>query len=146
MTSPKPQTQPQTQQAQQTQQPAPPQAGARTEQRPDGGKVVHMHTAHPRVPIPYVTPGDMFTGARKATSSMASTAAATATSLLPSPRRLAFYGILGGMSAAGAMAWPVAFAVGAATEVITREQGAHHREQHESMDRERTERETPAMS
>lgn len=82
---------------------------------PMGGKVVHLHTAHPQIPIPYVTPGDMFTSARSATS------------LLPSPRKLAYYGILGGMAVAGALEWPVAVAVGAATEVITREQAARRR-------------------
>ena len=133
MTSPEPQTQ-------QAQQPTPPEAGTQAEpeqrdERRTGGKVVHMHTAHPRVPIPYVTPGDMFSGARKATSA----ATTTATSLLPSPRRLAFYGLLGGMTAAGAMAWPVAVAVGAATEVITREQSTRHRQDHVRMEQERTE-------
>lgn len=84
-----------------------------------GGKVLHMHTAHPRVPIPYVTPGDMFTGARGGARAVAG--------LLPSPRRLAYYGILGGMAVAGALEWPVAIAVGAATEVISREQAARQR-------------------
>lgn len=148
MTSPQPQSQPQTQHAQQ---PTPPQATPQAEeaigtpeaqQAPTeehhGGRVVHLHTAHPRVPIPYVTPGDMFTNARTAT--------ATATSLLPSPRRLAFYGLLGGMTVAGAMAWPVAVAVGAATEVITREQSARHRQEHERMERERTEGEQGRQS
>ena len=149
MTSPRPQprtqAQPQAQpetQTQRVQQPAPPATPQAeeaigtpaTQQAPTeehhGGRVVHLHTAHPRVPIPYVTPGDMFSNARTAT--------ATATSLLPSPRRLAFYGLLGGMTVAGAMAWPVAVAVGAATEVITREQSARHRQEHERMDRERT--------
>lgn len=93
---------------------------ARGQQRPTGGKVVHMHTAHPRIPIPYVTPGDLFTGARAATSP------------LPSPRKLAYYGLLGGMAVAGALEWPVAVAIGAATEVITREQTARkHAEQEE---------------
>ncbi|MGI5374841.1 hypothetical protein ACQEV2_11450 [Streptomyces sp. CA-251387] len=138
MTSPEPQTQ-------HVQHTTPPQAtpqaeeamGPETQQAPTeehhGGRVVHLHTAHPRVPIPYVTPGDMFSGARTAT--------ATATSLLPSPRRLAFYGLLGGMTVAGAMAWPVAVAVGAATEVITREQSARHQQEHARMERERAERE-----
>ncbi|WP_328428255.1 hypothetical protein [Streptomyces sp. NBC_00443] len=117
MTSPETQTQ-------QVRQTAPPEAGPQGDGKHTGGKVVHLHTAHPRVPIPYVTPGDMFSGARKATSTATSAAASTATtamSMLPSPRKLAFYGVLGGMTAAGAMAWPVAVAVGAATEVITRE-------------------------
>ncbi|WP_158693210.1 hypothetical protein [Streptomyces viridochromogenes] len=117
-------------------QPAPPRTEQteQTEEKRTGGKVVHLHTAHPRVPIPYVTPGDMFTtNARKVTS--------TATALLPPPRRLALYGVLGGMSVAGAIAWPVAVAVGAATEVISREQAARHREDHERMERGRTEQE-----
>jgi hypothetical protein len=79
------------------------------------GKVVHLHTAHPRVPIPYVTPGDMFRTAHGATSRM------------PAFRKLAGYGVLGGMAVAGALEWPVAIAIGAATEVITREQAARKR-------------------
>ncbi|MFF5482282.1 hypothetical protein ACFY5C_33960 [Streptomyces sp. NPDC012935] len=134
MTSPETQTQ-------QVRQTAPPEAGPQGDGKHTGGKVVHLHTAHPRVPIPYVTPGDMFSrdmfsGARKATSTATSAAASTASSamtMLPSPRKLAFYGILGGMTAAGAMAWPVAVAVGAATEVITREQAARHHQDHEGM-------------
>ncbi|MGW0712943.1 hypothetical protein ACWD4G_44675 [Streptomyces sp. NPDC002643] len=102
-----------------------------------GGKVLHMHTAHPRMSIPYVTPGDMFTGARGA----AREAVRGAGGLLPSPRKLAFYGLLGGMTAAGAMAWPVAVAMGAATEVITREQAARQHEEHERMERARSESE-----
>ncbi|KUO09833.1 hypothetical protein AQJ58_22560 [Streptomyces sp. DSM 15324] len=77
--------------------------------------MVHLHTAHPTVPIPYVTPGDIFTNAR------------TAASLLPAPRKLAYYTVLGAMTVAGALEWPVAVAVGAATEVITREQGTRRR-------------------
>ncbi|WP_369220691.1 hypothetical protein AB5J52_00905 [Streptomyces sp. R39] len=91
----------------------------RTEETPgrEGpmGKVVHLHTAHPRVPIPYLTPGDMFTGAREAAPR------------LPSMRKLTYYGILGGMAVAGVLEWPVAVAIAAATEVITREQGAQSR-------------------
>ncbi|MER6923221.1 hypothetical protein [Streptomyces spiralis] len=79
------------------------------------GKVVHLHTAHPRVPVPYVTPGDMFKGARGATSR------------IPSLRKLTCYGVLGGMAVAGALEWPIAVAIGAATEVITREQAARKR-------------------
>lgn len=88
------------------------------EQHP-GGKVVHLHTAHPRVPIPYVTPGDMFTGARSAAAQ------------LPSARKLAFYGALGGMAALEILEWPVALAIGAATEVITREQSRRQRTEQE---------------
>lgn len=134
MTSPQPQTQ-------QVQQPVPPKVEPQTEERHEekraGGKLVHLHTAHPQVPIPYVTPGDLFSNVRDVTS--------TATTLLPSPRKLAFYGLLGGMTVAGAMAWPVAVAVGAATEVITREQAARQREEHERIERERLTREQGAQ-
>lgn len=125
-----PETAPATGQAQQA--PEAPAEARRDEEakglkRPMGGKVLHMHTAHPRVPIPYVTPGDMFAGAR--------TGARAATGLLPSPRKLAYYGILGGMAVAGALEWPVAVAVGAATEVITREQAARQRAEREKEQR-----------
>ncbi|GAA2660231.1 hypothetical protein [Streptomyces vastus] len=143
-------------QPQKEQQPAQPQAeetraqeAQDQEKRPLGGKVVHLHTAHANVPIPYVTPGDAFSKLRlpnirtatSAATSVATTATSAATSLLPSPRKLAFYGVLGGMTAAGAIGWPVAVAVGAATEVVTREQAARQREEHERIERERTERE-----
>jgi hypothetical protein len=77
-------------------------------------RVLRLHTAHPRVPIPYVTPGDMMTNAR------------TVASAIPSPRRLAFYGGLGALAIFGALEWPVAAAIGAATEVIARERGERH--------------------
>ncbi|MDN0194677.1 hypothetical protein [Streptomyces sp. S.PNR 29] len=102
---------------------APSAEEARGREEARGGKVVHLHTAHPRVPIPYVTPGDMFRSTQGATGAVMG--------LLPSPRKLAFYGILGGMAAAGALAWPVAVTVGAATEVITREQAARERGERE---------------
>ncbi|MEV0696126.1 hypothetical protein, partial [Streptomyces sp. NPDC050388] len=82
----------------------------------------------------YVTPGDMFSKPRKTAP------ASTATSLLPSPRKLAFYGVLGGMTVAGAIGWPVAVAVGAATEVITREQAARQRAEHQRIGRNRAAR------
>jgi hypothetical protein len=92
------------------------------------GKVLHLQTAHPRVSIPYVTPGDAFRNVRTATSE--------ATSLLPSPRKLAFYGLIGAMAVAEAVEWPIAIALGAATEVITREQAAQQRAEHERIERE----------
>jgi hypothetical protein len=97
------------------------------------GKVLHLHTAHPRVPIPYVTPGDAFRNMRTATPG--------ATSLLPSPRKLALYGLLGAMAVVEVLEWPVAVAVGAATEVITREQAARQRAEHERIERGRADRE-----
>ncbi|PWI04732.1 hypothetical protein DIZ27_43580 [Streptomyces sp. NWU339] len=90
--------------------------------------MLHLHTAHARVPIPYVTPGDMFSTARPATS------------ILPSPRKLAFYGLLGAMAVVEAVEWPIAVAVGAATEVITREQAARQRAEHQHIARDRAAR------
>ncbi|MFH8803568.1 hypothetical protein ACH4F6_28840 [Streptomyces sp. NPDC017936] len=111
-------------------------AGAEDQEHHAAGRVLHMHTAHPRVSIPYVTPGDMFTGARSATSK------------LPSMRKMAFYGALGGMAALEVLEWPVALAIGAATEVITREQRQRAaREQGEQQERPVTapaRQETPA--
>lgn len=101
------------------------------QERHAGGKLLHMHTAHPQVSIPYVTPGDLFTVARQG----ARVGARAATSRLPAPRKLAYYGLLGGMTAAGVMEWPVALAVGAATEVITREQQARARAGQEDQQR-----------
>lgn len=121
MTSPQTQQAPQTEQTQQTQ----PESEER-KQAPDQhalDKVVHLHTAHPRVPIPYVTPGDLFTGVRKGLARSGQQGMAQ----LPSLRKLAFYGALGGMAAAQILEWPIALAVGAATEVITREQSAQRR-------------------
>ncbi|MFF4794808.1 hypothetical protein ACFY2M_34810 [Streptomyces sp. NPDC001276] len=95
-----------------------PMAAPATEPRGEetgGATVLKLHTAHPRVPIPYVTPGDMVFNAR------------TMASAVPSPRRLAFYGLLGAFAVAGALEWPVAIAVGAATEVISRERGERRR-------------------
>lgn len=90
----------------------PREEGTRGREKTVGGKVAHLHTAHARVPIPYLTPGDMFRSGRATTSKF------------PSPGKLAFYGGLGAMALAGALEWPVAVAVGAATEVITREKRA----------------------
>lgn len=123
MTSPEAQTQPPQQQAP-TEHP---------EEKRTGGKLLHLRTA--RIPIPYVTPGDKFSNARRAVP------APKAASLLPSPRKLALYGVLGGMAVAGAIGWPVAVAVGAATEVITREQAARQHQGHGHT--ERTETATP---
>ncbi|GGY40989.1 hypothetical protein [Streptomyces djakartensis] len=128
-------TQPQPQQEQQPTQPSPERPAEETQEERKGGKVLHMHTAHPRVPIPYVTPGDAFRNARTATS--------TATSLLPSPRKLFLYGVLGGMAAGGFIAWPVAVAVGGATEVITREHASRQRAGHDQGQQDAAERTEP---
>ncbi|MFJ8105471.1 hypothetical protein [Streptomyces sp. NPDC096132] len=105
------------------------ESGTQDQEKHAAGRVLHMHTAHPRVPIPYVTPGDMFTGARSATSMLPSK--------LPSLRKMAFYGALGGMAALEVLEWPVALAVGAATEVITREQRQQRGTQERGEQRER---------
>ncbi|WP_216372909.1 hypothetical protein [Streptomyces tailanensis] len=116
-------TSPQTQQAPQTEQAQPESERQQSAEHHAYDKVVHLHTAHPRVPIPYVTPGDLFTGVRKGMARSGQQGMAR----LPSPRKLAFYGALGGMAAAQIIEWPIALAVGAATEVITREQAAQRR-------------------
>ena len=143
MTSPDPQTQPPEQpatpqvgtQAEETRAPEPQQAPTEhSEEKRTGGKLLQFRTAHARVPIPYITPGDMFSQARPAAP------VSTAASLLPSPRKLAFYGLLGAMAVAEAVEWPIAVAVGAATEVITREQAARQRAEHARIERDRAER------
>jgi hypothetical protein len=79
----------------------------RTEQSQSGGtsSAVRMHTAHTDLPIPYFTPGDLTANAHAITSH------------LPPPRQLALYGGLGALALAGAVDWPVALAIGAATAV-----------------------------
>jgi hypothetical protein len=72
-----------------------------------------MHTAHTDVPIPYFTPGDLTANAHVLTAHLPS---------LPPPRQLAFYGGLGALALAGAVDWPVAVAIGAAT-VVARSKG-----------------------
>jgi len=119
MTSPQTQQAPQTEEAQQAQ----PESEERKSDQHAFDKVVHLHTAHPRVPIPYVTPGDLFTGVRKGMARSGQQGMAR----LPSARKLAFYGALGGMAAVQIIEWPIALAVGAATEVITREHSAQRR-------------------
>ncbi|UUU21939.1 hypothetical protein [Streptomyces sp. DSM 40750] len=141
-------TQPQSQQEQQPIQPQAEETHTQEDQQPTAErreeegrgqetrarrKVLHLHTAHPRVPVPYVTPGDAFRNARAATSAT--------TSLLPSPPKLAFHGLLGAMAVVEAVEWPIAIALGAATEVITREQAARQRAEHERGERERADRE-----
>ncbi len=115
--------QPQTQPAPET----PETTEPRAEERAVGGRVVRLHTAHPRVTIPYLTPGDVFSTVRSAAP------------LVPSPRKLAFYGILGGMAVVGALEWPIAVAVGLATEVVTREQSASREREESERRRQATE-------
>jgi hypothetical protein len=76
--------------------------------RASSGEGLHVHTAHPKVPIPYLTPGDMSANVRAVGSKMPP---------LPPPKRLAFYGGLGALAAFGAVDWPVALAIGAAAVV-----------------------------
>ncbi|MFE2431506.1 hypothetical protein ACFXJ5_32805 [Streptomyces sp. NPDC059373] len=86
----------------------------RTERSQSGGTpAVRMHTAHTDVPIPYFTPGDLTANAHVITSHLPP---------LPPPRQLAFYGGLGALALAGAVDWPVALAIGAAT-VVARGKG-----------------------
>ncbi|MFD7444461.1 hypothetical protein [Streptomyces sp. NPDC059909] len=72
------------------------------------GQVLHMHTAHREVPLPYFTPQDLKANVQQMTSR------------LPAVRRkdLLFYGGLGALTVAGALEWPIALAVGGATWVV----------------------------
>jgi hypothetical protein len=84
----------------------------KAEEHPEkGGQVLHMHTAHPAVPVPYFTPEDLKTSAQ----AMASRLQAFPT---PPAKDLLFYGGLGAMAVAGALEWPIAAAIGGATLVV----------------------------
>ncbi len=72
---------------------------------------VRMHTVHADLPIPYLTPGDLTANAQVI-------GARLPTLPLPPPKRLAFYGGLGALAVVGALDWPVAAAIGAATAVV----------------------------
>ncbi|MBC2902275.1 hypothetical protein [Streptomyces cupreus] len=78
---------------------------AEEKQQAKDGQVLHMHTAHPAMPVPYLTPGDLKANAQ----AMAS--------LVPT-KDVLFYGGLGALTIAGALEWPVALAIGGATAVL----------------------------
>jgi hypothetical protein len=78
-----------------------------------GAEGMHVHTAHPTIPIPYVTREDISANMRAAGSALPGVK-------LPPPERLAFYGGLGALAVAGAVEWPVAAAIGVATMVARR--------------------------
>jgi hypothetical protein len=86
---------------------ATPRRTGKPDVRSDGG--VRMHTLHAELPIPYLTPDDISANAR--------TAGAKLSPPMPPPKRLAFYGGLGALAVFGAVDWPVAVAIGAATMV-----------------------------
>jgi hypothetical protein len=82
------------------------------EEHPErGGQVLHIHTAHPAVPVPYITPEDLKASAQ----AMASRLPALPT---PPTRDLLFYGGLGALAVAGALEWPIAAAIAGATMVV----------------------------
>jgi hypothetical protein len=88
--------------------------------------LVH-HTAHATVPIPYLTPADLAATARTAVSHLPTHLPSAVPTGRPGPaprpaghpsrERLALYGGLGALAVAGAVEWPVALAIGAATAV-----------------------------
>ncbi|MFE2498227.1 hypothetical protein ACFXKS_00320 [Streptomyces scopuliridis] len=86
-------------------------AGAHTERTSEirSGGGLRMHALHADLPIPYLTAGDVTANARAAGSKLAPP--------MPPPKRLAFYGGLGALAVLGAIDWPVALAIGAATMV-----------------------------
>ncbi|GHH82182.1 hypothetical protein GCM10018793_41390 [Streptomyces sulfonofaciens] len=74
---------------------------------------LHMHTAHPSIPVPYVTRADLSANVHAAESALPDVR-------MPPPERLAFYGGLGALAVAGAVEWPVAAAIGVATVIARR--------------------------
>ncbi len=77
------------------------------------GEGLRVHVAHASIPVPYVTKGDVSANARAAGSAMPDLK-------LPPAERLAFYGGLGALAVVGALEWPVAAAIGAATVIARR--------------------------
>jgi hypothetical protein len=93
------------------------------------------HTAHASLPIPYLTPADMAATARSAASHLPAavpdrlpSGVKSQLSALPSREQMAFYGGLGALAVAGAVEWPVALAIGAATAVA---RGGRHEDRPE---------------
>ncbi|MDX3854861.1 hypothetical protein [Streptomyces sp. AK02-01A] len=76
------------------------------------GGGLRMHTLHAELPIPYLTADDITANARATGAKLKAP-----TPSMPSPKRLAFYGGLGALAVLGAIDWPVAVAIGAATVV-----------------------------
>lgn len=103
------------------------QGGTTTAEHGDGHRREHgdgmrVHTIHADLPIPYFTPGDITANARAAGSRLPK---------LPSAKDIAFYGGLGAMALAGALEWPVALAIGAATAVVRGSREERREERHE---------------
>jgi hypothetical protein len=90
-----------------------------------GGMSLHTHTYHPSMPVPYLTRKDLAATARAATSLLPRMPARPSR---PSGKDLAFYGGLGALTAAGALEWPVAVAVGGATWLV-RSKGKEERKE-----------------
>jgi hypothetical protein len=90
-------------------------------QSQSGETHLQLHTVHADLPIPYFTPRDITANAHVVTSHL------PAPSAMPPPRTLAFYGGLGALALAGAVDWPVALAIGAAT-VVARGKGEKERQ------------------
>ncbi|MGW0732441.1 hypothetical protein [Streptomyces sp. NPDC002851] len=78
------------------------------------GHVLHMHTAHPAVPVPYFTPQDLKATAQEMTSRLPTLQRKN----LLERKDLLFYGGLGALTVGGALEWPIALAVGGATWVV----------------------------
>lgn len=91
---------------------------AGTPRKREAAQNVHLHTAHASIPVPYVTKGDLSANVRAAGAVLPDIRP-------PSPERAAFYAGLGALAVLGAVEWPVAAAIGAATVVA-------HRGRHEA--------------
>ncbi|GGY07847.1 hypothetical protein GCM10010358_71190 [Streptomyces minutiscleroticus] len=70
---------------------------------------LRMHILHARLPLPYLTPGDVSANVRTVASRIPSR---------PAPETIALYGGLGALAVAGALDWPVALVIGGATAVL----------------------------
>ncbi|UQA97370.1 hypothetical protein [Streptomyces halobius] len=81
---------------------------AEQEQPEHVGQVLHMHTAHAAMPVPYLTPDDVKANVQEVASRLPK---------VPT-KNLLFYGGLGALTVAGALEWPIALAIGGATWVV----------------------------
>lgn len=89
------------------------------------GQVLHMHTAHPAMPVPYLTSEDLKANVQEMTSRLPK---------LPT-KDVLFYGGLGALTVAGALEWPIALAIGGATWVVrSRTQGETRRREEKAAD------------
>ncbi|TPQ17787.1 hypothetical protein [Streptomyces sporangiiformans] len=93
--------------------------------------LLYIHTAHPEVPVPYFTPGDLKASAQAVTSRLPTAPT----------KDVLFYGGLGVLAVAGALEWPIALAIGGATMVVRGSTKGETKERQESYEEKEKERE-----